>query len=82
MPKTLPRTMGVHSQGDRVLKRARPGQWRWTRVGYRPPRKGEFYVSGAIPEIWEAPNDLDSPFLVVRLEGRATSPGGSNRLLF
>lgn len=24
----------------------------------RPPKKGEFFISGAIPEVYQAPNDL------------------------
>lgn len=33
----------------------------------RPPRKGEFYLSGAIPVAYRAPNDLDTPYLIARL---------------
>jgi len=33
-------------------------QW-FERTGeYRPPKKGEYYISGAIPEVYQAPNDL------------------------
>jgi hypothetical protein len=45
---------------------SRPGLRRWTRVGYREPKQGEFYVSGAIPAAYRAPNDLPSKYLVVR----------------
>jgi hypothetical protein len=38
----------------------------YERLGFRPPRKGEHYVSGAIPCAYRAPNDLGSPFLIVR----------------
>jgi len=34
-------------------------------VGYRPPKKGEYYLSGAIVEAYCAPNDLSTPYLVV-----------------
>ena len=33
----------------------------------RPPKKGEWYLSGAIPEAYQAPNDLSSPFHILRL---------------
>jgi hypothetical protein len=35
-------------------------------VDYRPPCKGEYYLSGAIPQAYLAPNDLSTPFLVVK----------------
>jgi hypothetical protein len=35
-----------------------PNRW-FERTGeYRPPKKGEYYISGAIPEVYKAPNDL------------------------
>ena len=34
---------------------------------FRPPMKGEFYVSGAIPEVYDVPNDLSTPFHIVKL---------------
>lgn len=33
----------------------------------RPPRKGEWYVSGAIPEGYKAPNDLSQPHVIAKL---------------
>lgn len=41
------------------------------RVAYRAPKKGEYYISGAIPEIYKAPADLSSEYHVVRLTHRA-----------
>lgn len=38
----------------------------WERIGVRPPRKGEWYLSGAIPMAYKAPNDLSTSFIVVR----------------
>lgn len=35
-------------------------------LGYRAPKKGEHYVSGAIPAAYLAPNDLTTPYHVVR----------------
>lgn len=34
-------------------------------VGDMTPKKGEYYVSGAIPEIYKAPNDLGQIHRVV-----------------
>jgi hypothetical protein len=33
----------------------------------RPPRKGEWYISGAIPEAYRAANDLSSAFQIASL---------------
>ena len=32
----------------------------------RPPKKGEYYLSGAIPEVYVAPNDLNTSFHIMR----------------
>lgn len=36
-------------------------------LAFRCPKKGEYFVSGAIPEIYIAPNDLSCEYLVVRV---------------
>jgi hypothetical protein len=46
--------------------------YRWTGER-RPPRKGEWYLSGAVIEAYQASNDLDSPYhiaepVLVRIE--------------
>lgn len=38
----------------------------WERVAKRPPRAGEFYLSGAVVAAWLAPNDLLSDYIVVK----------------
>ena len=38
---------------------------RYTRVGFRAPLRGEYYVSGAKPAAYRAPNDLTTAYLVV-----------------
>lgn len=38
----------------------------YERLGHRAPRKGEFYVSGAIPAAYKARADLSSEYLVVK----------------
>ena len=35
-------------------------------VAYRCPRRGEYYLSGAIPEVYKVYNDLSTPYLVVK----------------
>lgn len=37
------------------------------RHDFRVPKKGEWYLSGAIPEAYQAKGDLSSPYHVVRL---------------
>jgi hypothetical protein len=39
-------------------------QFKWDGQPARPPRRGEYYLSGAIPEAWDAPNDLSTPFFI------------------
>jgi hypothetical protein len=34
----------------------------------RPPRKGEWYLSGAIIEAYRAPNDLSTAFQIAKLK--------------
>lgn len=39
-----------------------PGR-RFRRTGeFRAPLKGELYISGAVPEVYRAPNDLSTPY--------------------
>ena len=49
----------------------RRGKWYWaTPTGEkRPPRKGELYLSGAVPDVYTALNDLSTPYHIVRQEG-------------
>lgn len=41
---------------------------RWTGE-MRPPRKGEWYLSGAVIEAYQAPNDLTTPYYIAELVG-------------
>jgi protocatechuate 3,4-dioxygenase beta subunit len=34
---------------------------------FRSPKKGEWYLSGAIPECYQAPHDLTNPFHIVKI---------------
>ena len=38
----------------------------------RPPRKGEWYLSGAIPQAYQAPNDLNSAYHILSPVKRGT----------
>lgn len=42
------------------------GRCYYAHVGFRPPLKGEFYLSGAIVTGYRAPNDLSTAYHVVR----------------
>lgn len=39
--------------------------FRYKVIGKRAPRKGEFFLSGAIPQAYRAPNDLDMVYHIV-----------------
>lgn len=41
------------------------GKWTWRLIERRPPKKGEYYLSGAIPTAYKAPNDLSTPYMVI-----------------
>lgn len=41
------------------------GKYHYRKDGFRPPKKGEFYLSGAIVQAWRAPNDLSASYQVV-----------------
>lgn len=40
-------------------------------VGFHCPKKGEYFVSGAKPQAYEAPNDLSTEYLIVEKLTRA-----------
>ena len=43
---------------------ARGRKFRWDGQPQRSPKKGEWYMSGAIPEAYQAPNDLSMKFFI------------------
>lgn len=54
------------NQLDRAYKRFYAGVWeyfKWSNE-FRAPKKGEFYLSGIIPEVYKAPNDLTQKFFI------------------
>jgi hypothetical protein len=53
----------VYPNGEYDFVRGKPA---WFQAGpeVRAPRKGEWYVSGAIPAAYRAPNDLDTPYRI------------------
>ena len=62
-PKLPPRP--VHFEGL-VNNPSSQLNMRWVRViEYRPPRKGEYYLSGAIVEAFKAKNNLTSSYWIV-----------------
>lgn len=44
----------------------RRGMWWVEKIGYRKPLKGEYYLSGAVPQAYRAPADLLAAYLVVK----------------
>jgi len=48
------------------LEDEHPRSCRYDILGMRRPRRGEHYISGAIPYAYKAPNDLSDEFIVVR----------------
>jgi len=44
-----------------------PTNWEYEVLGFRPPRKGELYLSGAPIEVYDAPHDLGDSYLVINL---------------
>jgi hypothetical protein len=47
--------------------RARPGVMAVSTGQERPPKQGEWYLSGGPPRAWLAPNDLSTPYYIARL---------------
>ena len=45
-------------------------------LGFRPPNKGEWYLSGAIVEAYRAPSDLSVSFHVVEPTHKAVKQTG------
>lgn len=41
------------------------------KLGFRAPKKGEWYLSGAIVEAYQAPNDLTMEYQIVEKTARA-----------
>lgn len=46
-------------------KNAMASKWSYNSLGFGKPKKGQYYLSGAIVEAWRAPNDLDTVFEIV-----------------
>jgi hypothetical protein len=42
-----------------------PGAFYYRKLGFREPKKGEFYLSGAVVQAWKAPNDLTTSYQIV-----------------
>lgn len=49
---------------------------------FRPPRKGEFYLSGAKVCAYRAPNDLDTAYRIARLCPGSDSVAPQPRAMF
>lgn len=49
------------SEGSVALVKPEP----FKAVDFRNPLKGEYYLSGAMPKAYKAPNDLSTSFIIV-----------------
>jgi hypothetical protein len=75
MTQRTPRFPGIkrHTPDGRPLvsiggyDSLQPGPYAFEYVGFRPPLKGEYYLSGAVVQAWRAPNDLPTAYHVVKL---------------
>ena len=54
---------------------SRAPMYRWDGNPARNPRKGEFYISGAIPTAYKAHRDIESPFFIAVPVGETVTPG-------
>lgn len=54
----IPRLLAFESGGI-------ASKYTWRKIGFRAPKKGEHFVSGAIPEAYRAYNDLTQEYLIV-----------------
>lgn len=41
-------------------------QWFEQTPEYREPKRGEYFISGAIPEVYKAPNDLTEKYRIAK----------------
>lgn len=55
---------------ERDQEEAKGRKFRWDGQPQRSPKKGEWYMSGAIPEAYMAPNDLSMQFFICIPEGK------------
>ena len=57
--------MNIYPIASDHYYRGGPGECRHFRKGeFGFPKKGEWYLSGAIPEAYEAPNDLTTEYFI------------------
>jgi hypothetical protein len=47
------------------------GHYFYNVVGYRRPKRGEWFISGGPPEAYYAPNDLSAVYLIAEPTDRA-----------
>ena len=64
LPKYLRFFDNVHFKFPRTYDDVR-NAFTYNILGYRAPKKGEWYLSGAVCTAYYAPNDLTTKFLVV-----------------
>lgn len=65
MPNSIPRRLRFETRDASPIAHPSRTMREWRRVRFGAPRKGEYYVSGAIPQAYIAPNDLTMEYLIV-----------------
>lgn len=67
-----PKQSGPYPRGDRPYLQRSQYLFVWDEQPPRPPKKGEWYLSGAIPEAYLAYSDLDDDrFILIPEKGRS-----------
>jgi hypothetical protein len=62
---TLPNVFHFPGVGKTALERKHGTSCFYRRIAVRAPKKGEFFVSGAIPQVYRAENDLTMTYLII-----------------
>lgn len=57
--------MRLSARRDPITFEGKPGHWSYSIQGMRKPKRGEFYLSGAVVQAYQAPDDLVGEYLVV-----------------
>lgn len=65
-PEASPYYLPANARADDIRPRQHELRAQWTGEK-RPPKTGEWYLSGAIIEAYRAPNDLETPFHIARI---------------
>lgn len=54
-----------------LVVRVERGFYFYKVLGFRPPKRGEWYLSGAVVEAYKSCSDLETPYLVIETTAKA-----------